>query len=38
MSFISDDYNKFELEGSLLADSTKPFDAVLGRFGRLVQL
>jgi len=38
ISFISDDYNKFELEGSLLADSTKPFDAVLGQFGRIVQL
>jgi len=38
ISFISDDYNKFELEGSLLADNTKPFDAVLGQFGRIVQL
>jgi hypothetical protein len=38
ISFISDDYNKFELEGSLLADTTKPFDAVLGQFGRIVQL
>ena len=38
ISFISDDYNKFEMEGSLLADSTKPFDAVLGQFGRIVQL
>jgi len=38
ISFISDDYNKFELEGSLLADGTKPFDAVLGQFGRIVQL
>ena len=38
ISFISDEYNKFELEGSLLADSTKPFDAVLGQFGRIVQL
>ena len=37
-SFISDEYNKFELEGSLLADTTKPFDAVLGQFGRIVQL
>jgi hypothetical protein len=27
-----------ELEGSLLADATKPFDAVLGQFGRIVQL
>jgi hypothetical protein len=38
ISFISDDYNKFELEGALLADATKPFDAVLGQFGRIVQL
>ena len=38
ISFISDEYNKFELEGSLLADATKPFDAVLGQFGRIVQL
>lgn len=36
ISFISDDYNKFELEGSLLADPTKPFDALLGQFGRIV--
>jgi hypothetical protein len=38
ISFISDDYNKFELDGSLLADSSKPFDSVLGQFGRIVQL
>ena len=38
ISFISDEYNKFELEGSLLADTTKPFDAVLGQYGRIVQL
>ncbi len=38
LSLISDDYNKFELEGSLLADPSKPFDAVLGQFGRIVQL
>nr|CUV15800.1 protein of unknown function [Ralstonia solanacearum] len=38
LSLISDDYNKFEMEGSLLADPTKPFDAVLGQFGRIVQL
>jgi len=38
ISFISDEYNKFELEGSLLADNTKPFDALLGQFGRIVQL
>ncbi len=35
---ISNDYNKFELEGSLLADSTKPYDAALGQFGRIVQI
>ena len=38
ISFISDEYNKFELEGSLLADSSKPLDAVLGQFGRIVQI
>jgi hypothetical protein len=38
ISFISNDYNKFELEGSLLADSTKPVDATLGQFGRIVQI
>jgi len=36
ISFISDEYNKFELEGSLPADTTKPCDAVLGQFGRIV--
>ena len=34
--FISNDLNKFELDGSLLADATKPYDAVLGQFGRIV--
>ena len=38
ISFISDNYNKFELDGSLLADSNKPFDALLGQFGRIVLL
>ena len=38
ISFISDDFNKFQLDGSLLADSTKPIDATLGQFGRIVQL
>lgn len=38
LDFISDDLNKFELEGSLLADATKPIDAVLGQFGRIVQI
>jgi hypothetical protein len=35
---ISNDLNKFEMEGSLLADSTKPYDAVLGQFGRIVTI
>lgn len=38
ISFISDEYNKFEMEGALLADASKPFDAALGQFGRIVQL
>jgi hypothetical protein len=38
LALISNEYNKFELEGSLLADSTKPYDAVLGQFGKIVQL
>ncbi len=38
LSLISDEYNKFEMEGSLLADTTKPYDALLGQFGRIVQL
>jgi len=38
LSLISDEYNKFELEGSLLADSSKPIDALLGQFGRIVQV
>lgn len=38
ISFISDEYNKFEMEGSLLADASKPFDSLLGQFGRIVQL
>lgn len=36
--FISNDLNKFELDGSLLADTTKPYDATLGQFGRIVQI
>lgn len=36
--FISNDLNKFELEGSLLMDPTKPYDATLGQFGRIMQL
>ncbi len=35
LSLITDDMNKFELEGSLLADTTKPYDAALGQYGRL---
>ncbi len=38
LNLISDEYNKFELEGSLLADNTKPVDAVLGQFGKIVQI
>ena len=38
LALISNEYNKFELEGSLLADTTKPPDAVLGQFGRIVNL
>jgi hypothetical protein len=38
LALISNEYNKFELEGSLLADTTKPYDAVLGQFGRIVQI
>lgn len=38
LALISSDYNKFDLEGSLLADATKPYDAVLGQFGRIVQI
>ncbi len=38
LALISNEYNKFELEGSLLADSTKPYDAVLGQYGKIVQL
>jgi len=35
LGLITDDLNKFELEGSLLADSTKPYDATLGQYGRI---
>lgn len=35
---ISSDLNKFELDGSLLADPTKPYDAAMGQFGRIVQI
>lgn len=38
LALISNEYNKFDMEGSLLADSTKPYDAVLGQFGRIVQI
>lgn len=38
LDVIGDDINKFELDGSLLADGTKPFDAALGQFGHLVRL
>jgi hypothetical protein len=35
LSLITDALNKFDLEGSLLADSTKAYDATLGQFGRI---
>ncbi|WP_127476556.1 hypothetical protein [Sulfurivermis fontis] len=38
LDIISNDLNKFELEGSLLADASKPYDALLGQFGRIVQI
>lgn len=38
IDFITDDLAKFELEGSLLADPTKPYNATLGQFGRIVQI
>lgn len=38
LALISNDYNKFELEGSLLADPSKPYDAVLGQFGKIIQI
>lgn len=38
LDIITDDLAKFELEGSLLADPTKPYDAALGQFGRIVQI
>jgi len=38
LALISTEYNKFDLEGSLLADSSKAYDAVLGQFGRIVQI
>lgn len=38
LALISEEYNRFELEGSLLADGTKPWDATLGQFGRIVML
>lgn len=38
LALISNEYNKFELEGSLLADASKPYDHALGQFGRIVQI
>lgn len=38
LSLISDDLAKFPLEGALLADPTKPVDATLGQFGRVVMI
>jgi len=38
LDLITNDLNKFELEGSLLADSTKAYDAVMGQFGRITMI
>ncbi len=38
LSLISDDLNKFELEGSLLVDTSKPYNYELGQFGRMVKI
>ncbi|MFA7239371.1 MAG: hypothetical protein WC091_04605 [Sulfuricellaceae bacterium] len=38
LNLISDDIAKFELAGSVLMDDTKENDAVLGQFGRIVQV
>lgn len=38
LALISNEYNKFELEGSLLADATKSLDSDLGQYGRIVQI
>lgn len=38
LDLISDNYNKFELEGSALMDSTKPVDAEFGQLGRIIQI
>lgn len=38
LSMISDDLARFELAGSVLMDSTKANDTVLGQFGRIVQM
>lgn len=36
LGFINDDFGKYELSGSVLADSTKPAGGYLGQFGRVV--
>jgi hypothetical protein len=36
LALISDELSRFELEGALLADPTKPWDAALGQFGRVL--
>lgn len=38
LSLISNDFNKFELDGKLLTDNTKSTTAALGQFGRITQI
>ena len=38
LSFISNDFQKFELDGKLLLDSTKSTSDALGQFGRITQI
>lgn len=38
LSFISDDYGKFELSGAVQVDNTKAADGALGQFGRIIEL
>ncbi|HLA34970.1 MAG TPA: hypothetical protein VJ001_08905 [Rhodocyclaceae bacterium] len=38
LALISSDYNKFDLDGALLADASKPYDDALGQFGRITMI
>jgi hypothetical protein len=38
LSLISNDFQKFELDGKLLTDNTKSTTATLGQFGRITQI